>query len=100
MNKLLRYEGECENYHNWISSPTTNLECPIKNCPTCGVELKTFQRNELVKSFNFVLESAKYLDMKGYVVQEKRYHLMLQDQTNNILARSCHSYIWLEAVKE
>jgi hypothetical protein len=100
MSKLFRYEGECENYHNWISSPTESIEPPIKSCPVCGIKLTTFQRNALVGSLNFILEAAEYRDMKGHLVQEKRYHLAIQDQNNIVLARSCHSYIWQNAIKE
>ena len=100
MSKLFRYEGECENHHNWISSPTQSMEPPLKNCPVCGIELFTFQRNELVESLNFLLEPAKYLDMKGHIVQEKRYHLAIQDQLGHVMARSCHSFIWSEAITE
>lgn len=100
MSKLYRYEGQCENYHNWISSPTSSLKSPLDRCPICNSTLETFQRNEIVESLNFVIEPARYYDMKGHVVQEKRFYLAIQDQTSATLARSCHSFVWIDAVKE
>ncbi|GLS28286.1 hypothetical protein [Marinibactrum halimedae] len=100
MTKLYRYEGSCENYHNWVSSPTASLEPPFKECPICGVALTTFERRELIEKLNFVIEPGDYLNIKGAVTQERRYHVAIQTQLGEVLARSCERFNWESAIKE
>ncbi len=99
MDKLYRHWGNCYNYHNWISSPTTSEKSPQQTCPICGVET-FYQRDELILSVNFVIEPAQCIGLNGKITQERRYYLAISDQLGKTIARCNMDKPWDDVIYE